>query len=209
VVAAVVVGAAPAPALGALSRQTHPVAARTAPGLGDALAGAGDGRLWLLSAQAEPEPDALERLVAVAREFPEAPLLASLPVDRAGAVQEAALPRGDEAATLHLLASVAHGLVPIRRALLTSLLVDAAGARAAPAPQPERFGPLAAFAWTAGLMAARAGYLVVASRVRVPPPPGLTLSALPAVARLRREGLLTPGETVRSATSALSLRRRG
>ncbi len=154
----------------------------------------------------EPHPHALEHLLAVAEgagELPRAPLLTSRPVDGRGGLVEAALPRGDEAGTERLLASVRHGLVPIRQAPLTSLLVDAAAARAVAAPDPDRFGAFAVRAWTGRLLAEEPGYLVLASHVRVPSPPRPAVSALPALARLRRERLLTRGEAVRIAARTL------
>ena len=151
--------------------------------------------MWLLGPGVEPHPHALEHLLAVAEgagELPRPPLLTSRPVDGRGGLVEAALPRGDEAGTERLLASVRHGLVPIRQAPLTSLLVDAAAARAVAAPDPDRFGAFAVRAWTGRLLAEEPGYLVLASRVRVPPPPRPAFSALPALARVAARAAADP-----------------
>jgi hypothetical protein len=197
-VRAVVVGA---PAPGTLEAVRRQADVRVAADLAGALARAGGDRLWLVDARAEPAPDALERLLAA---DVAAPLVASLPVDADGRIVAAALPRGDEAGTPLLVRAVPRGLVPIRRAPLTSLLV---ARRDVPAPDP-RFGPLAALAWTGRVMADEPGYVVLASRVRVPPPPAPGPAVLPAVARLRRAGLLTRGEAARMAARALTPRRR-
>jgi hypothetical protein len=208
-VVAVVVGAHAAEAtLAAVRGQTCPVEPRQAMGLAEALALA-DGAewLWLLGPQVVPEPDALERLLAAARDpgdLPSAPLHCSLPVDERGEVSEAALPRGDEAGTEGLLAAVGRRLVPVKRAPLTSLLVDASAVRAAAPPEPGRYGPFTAQAWTGGLLAAAPGYLVLASRVHTPAPARLPLGALAAVARMRRARLMTRGEGLRAVARAVS-----
>jgi hypothetical protein len=91
--------------------------------------------------------------------------------------------------------------VPIRHAAADSLLVDGAAARAADPPDLRRYGPLAARAWTARLLAGATGYLVPASRVRVAPPGPAPLSA---AVRMARDGLWTWGDALR----AVSPRRR-
>jgi hypothetical protein len=205
-VTTVVVGAASDATRHALDRQTHRVEPAFAGDLAAALAlGPARGRLWLLGPGAVPEADALERLLEAAR--PGTPLLTSRPVDDAGRLVAAALPKGDEAGTERLLASVGDGLVPVRQAPLTSLLVDAAAAAAIAPPDPGRFGPYAVRAWTARLLAGEPGYLVLASRVRVPAPPRPALAALPVLPRLRRERVLTPGETLRIAAQTVGIGR--
>jgi hypothetical protein len=205
----VVVGAVADATRRALDGQTHPAAPLAAGDLTAALALGAGGWLWLVGSGVEPEPRALEHLLAAAGtpEAPAAPLLASRPVDAAGTLVEAALPRGDEAGTGRLLASVGDGLVPIRDAPLTSLLVSPAARTAAAPPDPGRFGAFTARAWTRALLAREPGYLVLASRVRVPPPPRPDVRALPSLARLRRDGLLTPGETLRIAAQAVGIGR--
>ena len=166
--------------------------------LTEALARADSGRLWLLGPDAVPAGDALAPLISAA-DATGAPLVSSLPVDATGALVEGALPRGDEAGTERLLSAVGRGLVPIKLAPLTSLLVDVTAARAVAAPEPERFGPFSDLAWTGRLLEEGPGYLVLASRVQVCAPARPALTALPAVREMRRARLWTRGETLRMA----------
>ena len=180
--------------------------ARTARNLGEALAGARPGRwLWLIAADARPAADAQERLLEALDSLDDLPapaLLAGLPVGGG----DHALPRGAELDTQLLLRAVSHGLVPIRHAALLSLLIDGAAVSAAPPPDTDRHGAFADRAWTGLLLREKPGYLVPASRVHVPAPAPPGLRTLPAIRRVRRDGVWTRGEAIRAAARALNPR---
>ncbi len=128
--------------------------------LREAAQAAPDPLLWIVAADAEPEPDALEALL-VADAIP----AFSLPVDDEGAPVEALIGRlVDEHEVL--LAAASHRQLPLRNSPVTSVLCERELVVALEPPDTARFGPYATIEWSARLLARRPGVLVTASRVR-------------------------------------------
>ena len=140
----------------------------------------GDGWMWLRDGTAQPAPDALDRLLeALGRldGLPAPVLLASKVVDRAGALVPALAPwylRDDAGLAMD---AAGRGLLPVRAARTSSVLVraDVLGR----ARRRRRLPPgAAALEWTARVLRDAPGYLVPASVAVAEAAPGGSAEAL-------------------------------
>jgi hypothetical protein len=157
--------------------------------LGEAAERASTELLWLLDAGAIPTQATLPALLD-AGHVP----AASLPVDGAGAVCEAAVGRFVETEPAALLDAARARVVPLRHTFVTSLLVARSSVTELAPPDPARFGPYAGTEWTGRLFARHPAVLVPASRIRV----GALDRATPLQAvRAARAGRWGSGETLR------------
>lgn len=145
--------------------------------------------LWIVAADAEPEPGALDAL----RDAGTTPAF-SLPVDHEGAPVEALIGRLVDEHEL-LLAAASRRQLPLRNAPVTSVLCDRELVLALEPPDPARFGAYATIEWSARLLARRPGVLVTASRVRAGPPAAVELRS---VLHMLRASAWGPADAVRA-----------
>jgi hypothetical protein len=122
--------------------------------------------LWLLDGGAEPRADALAALIRAAAPAPELPpvtLLASKVVRNDGALAAGVAPWFRRDGTEVTLAAMARGLLPVRAAPASSLLVRREAAATHGLPADTLAAPAAALEWTSRLLRHGTGLLVPAS----------------------------------------------
>jgi len=168
----------------------------------EAACASGAELVWLLQGGAVPAPDALGRVLDVARGPLAPPIVAGLVLDAGGVPVDRLIPPGTQEDLEALIAGAAGRWMPIRHATETHVLLARRAVDEHGLPDRAALGPHAFSAWSRRVLREETGRLVPSSRATLPPGPDAGLATgvrdVPATLRMARTGLWTTGEKIRA-----------
>ncbi len=164
--------------------------------------------IWVLAPGAEPEHDALARLLH-ASQMPDGPsptIVAGAVRDVSGATVVSDLPAGDEH-NPGVVDAVRCRTLPIRNTTFANCLVERACFERHGLPDDRRYGPFAPVQWSADVLRSEPGCFVPASVVTVARltvrPRRDALAAAPGLLRMLRTGAWTRGDALANVNLCL------